>query len=413
MLLNNIQFVETQAPAFDTLSRAPSSTFEKVGRWMFSGDEVDSSGLPEAVCCPCVAYGRTRLRFNEAVDRSYGIYETKEQHQQSPIYPVVTKDCCVFASLCLPLYGGFISDLRGDVRRLYNIEGNEHRDCLAGCCDPCYTLIHVENEIIGRERGRKHSDASGYTSHPPMCSSSSGSVRIPSKSSSPSTERDDCLPCIPEDHSVRSPSTPISRRSSKNRERSIAVDPVAPTDATLVHNHDISNDPKGPTSHLHGNHSLSKDAAPTYATHDHDHDIGQDPKGPAFHIHGSHRLSKDTTTPSYPPSIHQLRTDTKAPASPPAVHRHDLFHDAAETAPPQRSNHDIGSDPVDTYRASPEHTIHQDETAPRNHPASSHALGHDLVSNQAGTYQPHTLGADDEVTSKIESLGAHHLYEDK
>ena len=102
MLLNNIQFVETQAPAFDTLSRTTSSTFEKVGRWMFSSDEVDSSGLPEAVCCPCVAYGRTRLRFNEAVDRSYGIYETKEQHQQSPIYPVVTKDCCVFASLCLP-----------------------------------------------------------------------------------------------------------------------------------------------------------------------------------------------------------------------------------------------------------------------------------------------------------------------
>ncbi|KAI1059090.1 hypothetical protein LB507_003958 [Fusarium sp. FIESC RH6] len=379
MLLNNIQFVETQAPAFDTLSRTTSSTFEKVGRWMFSSDEVDSSGLPEAVCCPCVAYGRTRLRFNEAVNRSYGIYETKEQHQQSPIYPVVTKDCCVFASLCLPLYGGFISDLRGDVRRFYSIEGNEHRDCLAGCCDPCYTLIHVENEIIGRERGRKHSDASGYTSHPPMCSSSSGSVRIPSKSCSPSTERDDCLPCIPEDHSVRSPSTPISRRSSKNRERSIAVDPVAPTDATLVHNHDI----------------------------------GIDPKGPTFHLHGNHRLSKDTTTASYPPSIHQLRTDTKAPASPPAVHRHDLFHDAAETAPPQRSNHDIGFDPVDTYRASPEHTIHQDETAPRNHPVSSHALGHDLVSNQARTYQPHTLGADDEVTSKIESLGAHHLYEDK
>ncbi|CAG7560061.1 unnamed protein product [Fusarium equiseti] len=374
MLLNNIQFAEPPAFSSDTSStrntpsRTTSSTFEKVERWMFGTDEVETNGLPEAICCPCVAYG---------------------------------------------LYGGFISDLRGDVRRLYNIEGNEHRDCLAGCCDPCYTLIHVENEIIGREGGRKHSDASGYTSHPPMCSSSSGSVRIPSKSCSPDTERGECLPCIPEDQSERSPSTPVSRRSSKMRERSIAVDPVAPTDATLVHNHDIDNDPKGPPFHLYGNHRLSKDTAPTYATHDHDHDIGQDPKGPTFHHHGNHRLIKDTTTPSYPPSIHQLRTDTKAPASPPAVHRHDLFHDAAETVPPQRSNHDIGFDPVDTYRASPEHTIHQDETAPRDHPASSHSLGHDLVSNQARTYQPHTLGADDEVASKIESLGAHHLYEDK
>ena len=102
MLLNNIQFTEPQASAFDTSSRTTSSTFEKVGRWMFGSDEVNSNGLPEAICCPCVAYGRTRLRLNEAYDRHYGIYETKEQHQRSPIYPVVSKDCCVFASLCLP-----------------------------------------------------------------------------------------------------------------------------------------------------------------------------------------------------------------------------------------------------------------------------------------------------------------------
>lgn len=86
MLLNNIQFAEP--PAFssdtsstrDTPSRTTSSNFEKVERWMFGTDEVETNGLPEAICCPCVAYGRTRLRLREAEDRRYGIYETKEQH---------------------------------------------------------------------------------------------------------------------------------------------------------------------------------------------------------------------------------------------------------------------------------------------------------------------------------------------
>lgn len=275
------------------------------------------------------------------------------------------------------VYGGFITNLRGDVRQFYGIDGNENRDFFAGCCNPCFTLIEIENEIIGREKLRKPSDASGYTSHPPMSSSSSSS-RSGSKLASPDSERDDCLPCIPEDQCERIHSTPNSRRGSKKRDRSIALDPIALTDATLVHNHDLGKDPTGPTLHLHGNH----------------------------------RLSKDTTTPSYPPSIHQLRTDTKAPASPPAVHRHDLFRDVTEAIGPQGTNHDIGFDPVETYRASPEHLLRQDETAPGVFP-TSHSLGHDLVSVQARSARPHILEEDEEVISRPASRGPHHLHEDK
>jgi hypothetical protein len=207
-----------------------------------------------------------------------------------------------------------------------------------------------------------------------MSSSSSSSDSV--KSPTPCPEHDDCLPCIPEDQSERNSSTPVSRRSSKKRERSIALDPIAPTDATLVHNHDL----------------------------------GRDPKGPTVHVHGNHRLSKDTTTPSYPPSIHQLRTDTKAPASPPAVLRHDLFDDV-ETSVVQRSNHDLGFDQVSTYRASPEYQIHQDETVPGAFPTSSHSLGDDLATNQAISTQPHGLG-DDEVVNRPASR-PHHLDDDK
>ncbi|KAF0643854.1 hypothetical protein FPSE5266_07137 [Fusarium pseudograminearum] len=296
------------------------------------------------------------------------------------------------------VYGGLITDLRGDVRQFYGIDGNDNRDCFAGCCKPCCTLIRVENEIIGREKCRKPSDSSGYTSQPPMSSSSSSSssasiVCIESPCSD--SESDECLPCIPEDQSEKCPSTRNSRRSSKNRQRSIALDPVAPTDATLVHDHDLDKDPMGPTPHLH------------------DHDLGQDPKGPALHLHGNHRLSKDvTTTASYPPSIHQLRTDTKASASPPAILRHDLFDDAT-TSTSQHSKHDLGFDQVNTYRASPEHQIHQDEIVPGAFPSSSHDLGQDLASDQARSAHPHGLGEDDEVTRRPTNHGLHHLHEDK
>ncbi|GKU04339.1 unnamed protein product [Fusarium langsethiae] len=279
------------------------------------------------------------------------------------------------------MYGGFITDLRGDIRRFYDIDGNENRDCFAGCCKPCCTLVQVENEIMGQEKCRKPSDASGYISHPPMSSSSSSSSSssyCSSKSPSPDPEHDECLPCIPEDQSEKCPSTPSSRRSSKKRQTSIALDPVAPTDATLVRNHDLGNDPRGSTLHLHGNH----------------------------------RLSKDATIASYPPSIHQLRTDTKAPASPPAVLRHDLFDDA-KTSAVQRNNHDLGFDQVNTYRANPEHQIHQDETVPGAFPTSSHNLGQDLTSNQVRSAQPHGLEEDDEVASRPTNRGLHHLDEDK
>ncbi|RGP71991.1 integral membrane [Fusarium longipes] len=361
---STISFADPVASPFQTQSTDTHCTYEKGGKWMF--EEQDSSTSNRLV------------------------------------------------------YGGLITDLRGDVREFYGIEGNDNRDCFAGCCDPCSTLTRVENEIMGRERIRKPSDACGYTPHPPMSSSSSSSR------SSPDTEHDECLPCIPEDQSELSPSTPNSRRGSKKRERSIALDPVAPTDATLVHNHDI----------------------------------GRDPTGPTFHIHGNHSLSRDRTIPSYPPSIHQLRTDTKAPASPPAILRHDLFHDPAETSVQRsnhdlgldqvstyggsrsnhdlghdqvstyrgsRSNHDLGFDQVNTYRASPEHQIHHDETVPGAFPTSSHGLGDDLTSTQT-TAQPHGLGQDptstqaavqshglgeDNKIMDIKSYAAHHLYEDK
>ncbi|KAI6747701.1 hypothetical protein HG531_008243 [Fusarium graminearum] len=312
------------------------------------------------------------------------------------------------------VYGGFITDLRGDVRQFYGIDGNDNRDCFAGCCKPCCTLIRVENEIIGREKCRKPSDSSGYTSQPPMSSSSSSSSsasNVGIKSPCSSSESDECLPCIPEDQSEKSPSTRNSRRSSKNRQRSIALDPVAPTDATLVHDHDLDKDPMGPTPHLH-DHDLDRDPkGPT--PHLHDHDLGQDPKGPTLHLHGNHRLSKDvTTTASYPPSIHQLRTDTKASASPPAILRHDLFDDAT-TSTIQHSKHDLGFDQVNTYRASPEHQIHQDEIVPGAFPSSSHDLGQDLASDQARSAHPHGLGEDDEVTRRPTNHGLHHLHEDK
>lgn len=73
----------TDPPAFPPQTRPADTrtTFEKVGKWMFEDKDSSSSHVTaEACCCPCVAYGRTRMRLSEAVNRRNGIYETREKH---------------------------------------------------------------------------------------------------------------------------------------------------------------------------------------------------------------------------------------------------------------------------------------------------------------------------------------------
>ncbi|KAM0549830.1 hypothetical protein ACHAPJ_009269 [Fusarium lateritium] len=223
-------------------------------------------------------------------------------------------------------------------------------------------------------------------------SSSSSSTTSPgsnSKTTTPDTERDEPLPCIPEDSSEASATTrsgPSSRRSSsrsKRRERSIAEDPVASTDATLVHNHDLARDPKA-----------------------------------AYRTTKNHSLRDDTSTPTYPPSIHQLRTDTKAPASPPAVHKHNLSHDVTETYPTKSKNHVIRFDEVNTFvpqrTESPEHDLHHDKTTPGSYPdTSTHNLYDDMVNQTTRSPRPHTLEADEEVLSRPTNRGPHRLHQDR
>ncbi|KAF4446236.1 hypothetical protein F53441_10121 [Fusarium austroafricanum] len=299
------------------------------GKWLFNDEDMAPNNvLWETLCCPCIVYGRSKERLEEAFERRS--------------------------------YSCLICGLRGSVRDLYNIGGSAGRDWFWSCFYPCDTLIQVENEIIERETCRKPSVCvSGYESQPPMTTSSSSSSRSHSKVTTPDTEPDESLPCIPEDSSEATSTTQSSassRQSSKKRERSIARDPVAPTDATL----------------------------------DHSHDLAKDPKGPAYKASGKHKLKDDTSTPTYPPSIHQLRADTKAPASPPAVHRHDLFHDASEAYPAQSSNHDIGFDQVETFRASPQHQLRQDEKTPGAYP-SSHNLHNDMTKKlRSGQVAGHT-----------------------
>lgn len=282
-------------------------------------------------------------------------------------------------TLTFPVYAGFIASLRGDVRQFYNIEGTSDQDYCTSCLNPCNTLVRIKNEIEQRQSRQRHSECFGYKPEPPMTSSSSSSSRSHSKTHTPDSEADESLPCIPEDSSEAT-STTLSamssrRNSTKPRERSIARDPLAPTDATLVHSHNLAKDPM----------------EPSYKT-------------------GNHKLRQDTFAPTYPPSIHQLRTDTKAPASPPAVHQHDLFEDASETYPAQPSGHDIGFDQVETFRASPEHQLRQDKMTPGAFP-TSHNLHRDLVSRRARSPRPHTLEADEEVPSRS-GHGPHHLHED-
>ncbi|KAH7243714.1 uncharacterized protein BKA55DRAFT_575464 [Fusarium redolens] len=272
----------------------------------------------------------------------------------------------------MSVYGILISKLRTDVRNLYNIEGTRDQDNLYGCCYPYDSLIQIEHELINHGHHRRPI-CCGYKSQPSMTTSANTS-RSHSKVTTCDTEPDESLSCIPEGSSEStSPSSASSR--SKPRERSIAQDPVAPTDATLDHSHDLSKDPKGP-----------------------------------YRTSGPHKLKDDTSTPAYPLSIHQLRTDTKAPASPPAVHRHDLFQDASETHTTQ-SNHDIGFDRVETYRASPGHQLLQDEKTPGAYP-STHHLAHDVVTRTKPP-RPHKLEGDEQVPSRSATRGPHHLHEDK
>ncbi|KAF4962899.1 hypothetical protein FSARC_9055 [Fusarium sarcochroum] len=348
-------------------SRSSRSCDEKVEEccdekhdWLYN--DQDSASDCESNLCPCVVYGRCKLRLKEAADFGLkdgkkirnGSFETQQKYYSKlGVYPTFTKSCCTFAACCFPFYGGFISTLRGQVRRFYNIDGS----------------------------------SGGYTPEPPMSSSSSSSSSgANNRTTTPDTEHDEPLPCIPEDSSEASATThsdPSSRRSSKTRERSIAQDPVAPTDETLVHNHDLAKDPKA-----------------------------------AYKTNKNHNLGDDTSTPTYPPSIHQLRADIKARASPPAVHKHNLSHDASVAYPAESKNHDIGFDEVKTFvpqRAKgSEHDLHQDKTTPGSYPdTSTHNLHDDMVSRPTASPRPHMLEADEEVLSRATIRGPHRLNQEQ
>ncbi|KAF4336483.1 integral membrane protein [Fusarium beomiforme] len=263
-------------------------------KWLFDDTDLAPVDLLwEALCCPCVVYGRSKSRFKDARQRGHD-----------------------------------------------------------------YDSSHVKFKV-----GKKGIIDTHEESH--------------SKATTCDTEPDENLPCIPEGSSEGTSPTSTSSASSRSkpRERSIAQDPVAPIDATLDHSHDLSRDPKGP-----------------------------------LRANAPHKLRDDTSNPTYPPSIHQLRTDTKAPASPPAVHRHDLFHDASEAVPTQ-TNHDIGFDRVETYRASPDHLLLQDEKTPGAFPTSSHHLHHDAVTRTKSP-RPHKLEGDGQVAS-TSTHRPHHLHDDK
>ncbi|KAM5344706.1 hypothetical protein ACJ41O_010568 [Fusarium nematophilum] len=368
--------------------------------WHYNLESTPSNVYFEALCCPCVVYGRADLRLKRAVAENKG--KAVEEHAASwwmepPDYPSMTSACCTYV-FCLPGSACLTSSLRTKVRELYGIDGTKCRDFFESSCYPGETLIQIENEIILREQPRKVSESSatsGYQPSSPMTAprTSSSSSRVTTKATTPSSESDDPLPCIPEDSceslSTTNPSGPSSRRTStsKRRERPIARDPVAPTDASLVHNHELVQDQKGPATYK---------SSP------------------------NHGLNDDTPSMLYPPAIHRLRDDTKALASPPAVDRsHDLFHDAKETHTIQPTKvHGIEWDPeVRGGRVSEKatHDIRQDETAPEAYPASaSHHLHHDVVSPPARRPpRPHTLEADDGASNRPASRGPHHLQDDK
>ncbi|RBR13092.1 hypothetical protein FVER53590_26494 [Fusarium verticillioides] len=347
------------------------------GQWLIDDKDLAADNiLWETIYCPCIVYGRSEKAYENAFDRALECDTPPNGHvrfKSKPLNgPDISLPCLGFAA-CLPFYGLFISNLRTNVRNLYNIEGTRSDDRLWGCCYPVDSLIQIEHELINHGHHRRRS-CCGYETEPSMTTSASTS-RSHSKATTCDTEPGENLPCIPEDSSECTSPTSSASSRSKPRERSIAQDPVAPTDATLDHSHDLSKDPRGP-----------------------------------YRTNAPHQLKSDTSAPVYPPSIHQLRTDTKAPASPPAVHRHDLFQDANETNETQ-ANHDIGFDQVATYRASPDHLLRHDEKTPGAFP-SAHHLHHDTVVRTKAPRQ-HGLEDDEQGPSRSGNDGPHHLHEDK
>ncbi|KAF5644509.1 integral membrane protein [Fusarium sp. NRRL 52700] len=347
------------------------------GQWLYDDEDLAPVNmLWETFMCPCIIYGRSKKSYDDAVDREFeydspsdghvrfkvsekGIVDTHGEYWSRPLEnPTISLPCLKFAA-CLPFYGTFIWDLRTKVRDLYNIEGSRSEDIISGCCYPYDSLIQIEHELMNHGHHRRRSCCGSH-----------------SKATTCDTEPDASLPCIPEDSSECTSPTSSASSRSKSRERSIAQDPVAPTDATLDHSHDLSKDPRG-----------------------------------QYRTNAPHRLKDDTSAPVYPPSIHQLRTDTKAPASPPAVHRHDMFQDASETHEIQ-PNHDIGFDRVETHRASPDHQLRQDEKTPGAFPSAAHHLHHDTVVRTKAPRQ-HMLEEDEQGPSRSGNGGPHHLDEDK
>ncbi|KAF4979441.1 hypothetical protein FDECE_18057 [Fusarium decemcellulare] len=385
----------------------------KASEWLYHDVTAPSNVATEAGCCPCIVYGRSNLRLKTASDKRRGRDITERpayEWAKPPTYPLMSAHCCAFAS-CLPLYGVFLASLRGQIRHFYGIQGSDSEDFKVGCCCPADTATQIENEIILREgKRRQDSDGtitSGYQTPTPMTSpsSSSSSSRTTTRPDTPDTECDDPLPCIPEDSegSTCPPTAVSSRRPStgKGRERSIARDPMAPTDATLVHNHDLDRDPRGPV--------LYKP--------DTNHGLKDDPSS-VMYPPAIHRLSKDTKSPAGPAIIHRLRDD-KSPATPPAVDRsHELFHDAKETRPQPVQPHGIERDPVESFRPhraseSSEDTLRQ-PSAPRPTPASSsHHLQQDVAAPPTeGSSLPHILEADETMSDRPASRGPHHLQHD-
>ncbi|KAM0424798.1 hypothetical protein ACHAPT_009851 [Fusarium lateritium] len=297
----------------------------------------------------------------------------------------------------------------------YNDQSPPTDVLLESICCPCivYGRTNLRLKVASDERDGQNiveRAAHWYMKAPlyPLMSSNCCVFATCCPSTTPNTECDEPLPSIPEEGSTTIPSSMSSRRTSasRRRERSIARDPVAPTDATLVNAHELSQDPTTPAMYK-GN------VAP-------------------------HRLSKDPVTLAHPPPTHHLRDDTKAQISSPRTDTgHDHFHDARDTRPSRPRGHGTEGDHVDSFRPrrasdTTGHDIHNDPTAPsispvpashhlhddentsaRSPPLNAHHLQHDMANSRVRSPRPHTLEADESVPSKSASPGPHHLQHDK
>ncbi|EEU41374.1 uncharacterized protein NECHADRAFT_83391 [Fusarium vanettenii 77-13-4] len=280
----------------------------------------------------------------------------------------------MLAFLTRSVYGCFIAAIRGEVRKFFDIQGRDELDAYAGCYWPVETLIQTENEIILRQsRWRKESrplPSTGYTPHSPMTYPSSSSST--SQATTPNTECDEPLPRIPEECSTGAPSSMSSRRTSvrRQRERSIARDPVAPTDATLVNAHRLSQDPTTPA--MQKGHS-----AP--------HRLSKDPTTPRDPLVNAHELSQDPTSPREP----------VAPTDATLVNAHRLSQDP--TAPAMQKGH------------SAPHRLSKDPTTPRDPLVNAHELSQDPTTPamQKGHSAPHRLNED--PASLSHSPPTHHI----